>query len=176
MERGRDPMPNHHDRRRDRRLAFWRGTALASLAALVLVVAVVVLRELNQGGAPRLAGDPGTPAEAQAATPMPLMRTAILQPAGQRRVWRVDLEAGRVLVSALPAFSHRGEGVLTLWATDQPGGTMHRLGDLDPMTTAALELPGELAGEAIGLVITLERSATGAAPEGPALFSGRLER
>jgi len=176
MERGRDPMPNHHDRRRDRRLAFWRGTALASLAGLVLVVAVVLMRELSQGEGPVLAGDPGSLAEAQAAAPLPATATAILQPGGQRRIWRVDLDAGRVLANALPPFRHQGGGMLTLWATAEGDSTMHRLGNLDPMTTATLDLPGELAGDVIGFVITLERSATGATPEGPALFSGRLER
>lgn len=174
-ERGRDPMPNHQDRRRDRRLAFWRGTAMTSLGGLALAVAVILAPGLRQGISQQPPGDSAQLAETQAVA-SPSWRTAILQPRGERRFWRVDFDTDKLVVSALPAFSHAGDGVLALWGRDGPDGPAHHLGNLDPRETGEHALPADLIGADIDLAITLERAATSSAPEGPILFSGRLER
>lgn len=169
IERGRDPMPNHNDRRRDRRLAAWRTLAIGSLAGLVLAGAAMVTSVLREDA------DAAAGTGAQAAAVIPPAATAILQPPGNRRVWRVDRGSGGLAVRALPAFVHEGEGVLALWARAPDEGAARHLGDLDPATTTELALPDELLAGALLLFVTLEAAATASAPLGPTLFSGRLE-
>jgi anti-sigma-K factor RskA len=173
-------MPNAGDRRLERQLAFWRVTGLASLAALGVAAALFGLTDFRD----RAAGPASSASElVEAAEPaMPERpRLAILQPASQGRVWRVDLDAGMLAVSALPPFVLADPGdaktVLALWAL-APGEAAPRwLGQLDPASTTIITLPDDLGAEALDLVISLEPAGADDAdsPLGPILFTGRLE-
>jgi anti-sigma-K factor RskA len=124
--RGRDPMPNAHDRRSERRLRFWRVTGVASFLAFAVAMAAIVglglqgsswgflaLPSGNQPDAPQVATlqVAALPAPALGAAPATVATTgssrwlAILQPAAGSRVWRVEHEAGALAVTAMPAFA-----------------------------------------------------------------------
>ena len=198
--RGRDPMPNAHDRRSERRLRFWRVTGVASFLAFATAMAAIVGLGLQGGVTGRVASPSGGQPDALQASmaPAPSLGAAsatvaatgtsrwlaILQPATGSRVWRVEHETGALAVTAMPPFalepdqqpSIGGAGlqVLALWAVARPDSGLRYLGDLDPAATTSLALPAELDDATLELVITLEaaKREPGAEPSGPRLFAG----
>jgi anti-sigma-K factor RskA len=198
--RGRDPMPNAHDRRSERRLRFWRVTGVASFLAFAVAMAAIVGLALQGGltgrGAPPSAAQPGAlqaamaPAPALGAPSATVAATgssrwlAILQPATGSRVWRVEHETGALAVTAMPPFALEpdqqpsiggaGVQVLALWAVSGPNGSLRHLGNLDPAATTSLALPAELDAATLEFVISLEaaRPVPGSGPSGPRLFAG----
>jgi anti-sigma-K factor RskA len=188
QSRGRDPMPNAHDRSIERQLRFWRVSA--TVAGIGFVAAAAAATALGMRGtgdglaAPTTAAVPAGMATAPAVSdreivPAGSRRVAILQPAAGGRFWRVDETAGAMALTALPPFSDPdaalGDRVLVLWvaAGDRPA---RRLSRLEAAATTTVILPAELIGDPLDLIVSLEAggSESGDGPAGPVLFSGRL--
>ena len=142
--RGRDPMPNAHDRRIERQLRFWRVTSAVSFSAFVLAAAFIGAVGLQGGSLNPLGssavGSAEVPAAGAAAAPVrpPIPRLAILSAAEDGRVWRVDVAGDGLRVRPLPPVTGAGSGrpgVLALWAR------------LDPALHAALKPQPAAGGE-----------------------------
>ena len=175
VQRGRDPMPNAYDRSIERQLAFWRTAGLAAMAVIIAAAGALAVPDVRAGAAALLAASSGAGGALAAQLSAP-PRAAILRPNGESRVWRIALLEDGFDVEAFPAFEHRGQGVLTLWATPAGGQRPVRLGRLDPATATRIAMPADLDAETLALAITLEPDGSGdaAMPAGRTLFAGRL--
>lgn len=172
--RGRDPMPDAHDRRIERQLRIWRVTGVSSLLAFALATAVIAGMTLKGGPLDSSESNAASLAEASAAiaasaAAIEPSRLAILRATEEGRVWRVDLEGPTLRVRALPPFTRTDnggrQGVLALWAGIEPAtkpnvttgagrdgepgaaenNPLLRLADLDPATSNTIALPDDLA-------------------------------